>query len=359
MKKTYIKLIKALVVLVLSLILMGICIYNYQLSAVSKDADTIEVTIEPGMSKQEISTLLEEKGLIRSSLFFNIYLQLNRIENLYASTYELSPNMGVKKIVSILEQGNNYNPNSIQITFPEGKNMRQVATIISENTNNSYEEVLDKANDTAYLQELIEKYWFLSEDILDTKIYYKLEGYLYPDTYAFSSKEVTVEEIFNKMLDQMNVVLSEYKDAFEKSKYSLHQLLALASMAELEGTSLEDRKSIAGVFYNRLDANMSLGSDVTTYYAFGVDMSERDLTSEEFNTYNAYNTRGPNMAGMIPVGPICNPSKASIEAVLEPTEHDYYYFVADKNKKVYFSKTSEEHNQTISELKRKGDWIEW
>ena len=121
MKKTYIKLIKALVVLVLSLILMGICIYNYQLSAVSKDADTIEVTIEPGMSKQEISTFLEEKGLIRSSLFFNIYLRLNRIENLYASTYELSPNMGVKKIVSILEQGNNYNPNSIQITFPEGK----------------------------------------------------------------------------------------------------------------------------------------------------------------------------------------------------------------------------------------------
>lgn len=359
MKKTYIKLLKALVVLVLSLILMGICIYNYQLSPVSKSDDTISVTIEPGMSKQEIANLLEEKGLIRSALFFNVYLQLNHIKNLYASTYELAFDMGVKEIVSILEQGNNYNPESIQITFPEGKNMRQVATIISENTNNSYEDVIDKANDTTYLQELISKYWFLSEDILDTKIYYKLEGYLYPDTYAFSSKDVTVEEIFNKMLDQMNVVLTEYKDEIEKSKYSIHQLLSLASMAELEGTTLEDRKAIVGVFYNRLDANMSLGSDVTTYYAFGVDMSERDLTSEEFNTYNAYNTRGPNMEGMIPVGPICNPSKDSIEAAIEPENHDYYYFVADKNKKVYFSKTSAEHNQTISELKRKGDWFEW
>lgn len=359
MKKTYIKLIKAFVVLFLSLIIMCICIYNYELSPVSKDNKQVRVTIEPGTSRKEIADLLEEKGLIRSSTFFTIYIRMNHIVNLYASTYELSPNMGVKKIVSILEKGNNYNPDSITITFPEGINMRKVATIISKNTNNSYDDVIKKANDTTYLKEVISKYWFLTEDILDKKIYYKLEGYLYPDTYAFTNKDVSVEEIFNKMLEEMNHVLSDYEKKITKSKYSIHQLLSLASMTELEGSTLDYRKSIAGVFYNRLDINMSLGSDVTTYYAFKIEMNERDLTTEELNTYNAYNTRGPNMQGMIPVGPICNPSLESIQAVIEPTEHDYYYFVADKNKKVYFSKTSKEHSETISEIKRKGDWIEW
>ena len=359
MKKTYIKLIKAFTVLILSLLIMLVCVYNFELSPVSKEKKLVTVTIEQGTSKKQIADMLEEKGLIKSSTFFMIYVKLNKINNIYASTYELSKNMGVKKIVSILEKGNTYNPDSVSITFPEGINMRKIATIISKNTNNSYDDVINKANDTTYLKEMISKYWFLSEDILDTKIYYKLEGYLYPNTYEFINKDVSVEEIFNKMLEQTSYVLEEYKTKIEKSKYSPHQLLSLASMCELEGASEEYRKSIAGVFYNRLDINMSLGSDVTTYYAFKVEMSERDLTSTEFNTYNAYNTRGPQMNGMIPVGPICNPSKESIEAVVEPTKHDYYYFVADKKKKVYFSKTSQEQSETISEIKRKGDWIQW
>lgn len=359
MKKTSIKVMKALLVLGLSLIIMLICIYNYELSPVSKMDTKVAVTITPGTSKKQIASLLEEKKLIRSSTFFTIYLKLNQINNLYASTYELSPNMGVKKIVSVLQKGNNYNPDSVVLTFPEGINMRKVATIISKNTNNRYEDVLKKANDTTYIKELIQKYWFLTEDILDTKIYYKLEGYLYPDTYEFRNKDVSVEEIFNKMLEQTNEVLKEYKGKIEKNKYSAHELLSLASMCELEGATEEYRKSIAGVFFNRLDINMSLGSDVTTYYAFKVEMNERDLTSKEFNTYNAYNTRGPNMNGKIPIGPICNPSKESMDAVVNPTKHDYYYFVADKNKKVYFSKTSREHNETIGEIKRKGDWIQW
>ena len=101
---------------------------------------------------------------------------------------------------------------------------------------------------------------------------------------------------------------------------------------------------------------MSLGSDVTTYYAFKVDMGDRDLTAKELNTENPYNTRGPNMAGKIPVGPICNPSKSAIEATLNYKETDAYYFVADKNGKVYFTKTNEEHNQIIKQLKDEGLW---
>lgn len=359
MKKAKKRLIKAMLVFILSLMIMLFSVYNYELSPVSKSTKTVEFTIEAGTSKKDIAIMLEKKKLIRSSTFFMVYLKLNNINNLYASTYTLSYNMGVKEIIDVLSNKNSYNPDSLTLTFPEGINMRKVAKIISNNTNNSYDDVINKANDTTYLKEKIEEYWFLSEDILDTKIYYKLEGYLYPDTYEFKNKDVDVETIFDTMLKQTNEVLKTYQKQIEKNKYSTHQLLTLASMVELEGSTLEYRKSIAGVFYNRLDEKMNLGSDVTTYYAFKIEMNERDLTSKELNTYNAYNTRGPNMMGKIPIGPICNVSSDSIEAVLNPTKHDYYYFVADKNGKVYFSKTSSEHEKTIKEIKENGDWIQW
>ena len=110
-------------------------------------------------------------------------------------------------------------------------------------------------------------------------------------------------------------------------------------------------------FINRLNNGMSLGSDVTTYYAFKVDMGDRDLTAKELNTENPYNTRATNMVGKLPVGPICNPSKEAIEAVFNYKETDALYFVADKNGKVYFTKTNEEHNKMIKTLKSEGLWF--
>ena len=104
---------------------------------------------------------------------------------------------------------------------------------------------------------------------------------------------------------------------------------------------------------------MSLGSDVTAYYAFKVDMGERDLYAKELNTENPYNTRGPNMEGKLPVGPICSPSREAINAAINYTDTDNLYFVADKNKKVYFTKTYEEHTNLIKQLKSDGLWYEY
>ena len=113
---------------------------------------------------------------------------------------------------------------------------------------------------------------------------------------------------------------------------------------------------IISVFNNRLDQGMNLGSDVTTYYAFNEEMNS-DLTSEMFNTYNPYNTRSAEMAGRLPVGPICNPSISSIDAAINPSTSDYLYFVADKNRNVYFTKSASEHENKVQELKENGDWI--
>ena len=130
-----------------------------------------------------------------------------------------------------------------------------------------------------------------------------------------------------------------------------------ALVVETEGLNDEGRKNVASVFYNRLDLGMSLGSDVTTYYAAGIDMGERDLYQAEIDAVNAYNTRPGAMAGKLPIGAICNPSISSIEAAVKPNKTSYLYFVADKNGKVYFTKTLAEHNQIINELKTEGLWF--
>ena len=168
-----------------------------------------------------------------------------------------------------------------------------------------------------------------------------------------------MKDIFKKMLDQTDKILTNEKENIEKSKYNIHELLTLASMVESEGVSLEDRKNIAGVFINRLNKGMSLGSDVTTYYAFKIELGERDLKQSEISSDNPYNTRSASNAGKLPIGPICNPSKEAIEAVINYTPNEYLYFVADKNMKVYFNTDDEGHNKTIKELKSSGLWFEY
>ena len=326
---------------------------------VSSSYEEIEVAIPLGTGTNGIANILKENNIIRSKLGFKIYTKLNKVSNFQAGTYYLKQNMSLKEISEMLKSGIMYDQNEIKITYLEGKNMRWLAKKISEVTNNTEDEVFEVLSREDYIDSLIEKYWFITDDIKDKDIYYPLEGYLFPDTYALKNKDVKVEEIFEKMLDKMEKVLEEYKDEIEKSKYSVHQLLTIASIVETESVNKEDRKGVAGVIYNRLNRNMAIQSDVTTYYAFKIDMGERDLYQREIDKYNKYNTRGPNMEGKLPVGPISSVSKLSIEAAIEPKDTDYLFFVADKNGKVYFSKTNTEHNQIISELKSRGLWYEY
>ena len=176
---------------------------------------------------------------------------------------------------------------------------------------------------------------------------------MFPETYYFENKDVEIEEIFETMLKQMDKSLENYKSKIQEKP---HYYLTMASIVELEGTNTENKEMIVGVFENRLANKMNLGSDVTTYYGLQLPMTS-DLTTEQFNTVNAYNTRSATMIGKMPAGPICNPGKGSISASINPTKNDYYYFVADKNGKIYFTKTSAEHNRKIAEIKANGDWI--
>ncbi len=344
----------ATIFLILGLLLLGTFgFYQYEISPTDKKSTaTYEVVVKQGMSTSEIADLLKKKNLIKNSFFFKVYMKLNRKQTIKAATYDLKKSMDLDTIVSLLEVGKAND--DISITFKEGKTIKDYAKVLSTNTNISEEDFLAKMKDKTYLTSLINSYWFLTDTILNDDIYYGLEGYLAPDTYNFKDKDVSIEEVVKTLLDQEETNLEPYKNKVNKA--NIHDILTLASMAELEGVKEKDRKMIVGVFQNRLSKNMNLGSDVTTYYAFSEDMT-KDLTSEMFNTYNPYNTRSSQMAGKLPVGPICNPSKSSIEASINPTSSDYYYFVADKNGNVYYTKTSSEHSAKVKELKDKGDWI--
>lgn len=344
----------------LTIIVCTCLLYNFMLMSVDKKDDKeVLFEIKMGESSKEIAKNLYDENLIRSDKVFLVYLKLNGVTDIKSGFFNLKKSMNVENIVDTIRKNSNLNPNSVNILFKEGLTIPGIANTIAQSTNNSYDDVINVINNDEYIDTLIEKYSFLTDDIKNDSIYYSLEGYLYPDTYNFDNKDVSVEEILERMLDKEKEVLDKYKADIENSNYTIHEILTLASITENEGIKYEDKQNIVSVFENRLAKGMNLGSDVTTYYAAQVNMGDRDLTVNELNMENPYNTRGPNMEGKLPVGPICNPSEQTIKAVINANETDYLYFVADKDRNVYFTKTVKEHDNMVAKLKDEGLWYEW
>lgn len=316
--------------------------YNYGIGAVSKNEDPIQFNIGPGSTYLTISSELEKSNLIRSEFFYKIYIKIFKPKSLQAGTYTLNKSLGVKGIVKVLESGQSKNPNALRVTIPEGKQLEYVASVFADKTNNTKEKLLKLWNSSEFIDKVINKYEFITDDIKDSDIKYPLEGYFFPSTYEILNEDVDGEYIAYKMLDQMQLVLNEYKEDIKNSKYSIHELLTMASIVEYEAILDEDRPKIAGVFYNRLDYPMRLQSCATLGYAIGVHKKQYTKVDIQFaSLYNTYYADG------FPPGPGGMPSKESIHAAINPTKHDYLYFLAnvhDKNDiKTYYSKTYDEH----------------
>lgn len=353
-KKALIVLLFLLFICISLITILGVGIYFT--TPVSSKEDLENIIIEPGSTSSDIAELLKENNIIKNETVFKLFLKLKKVDNIYAASYYFSESMNLNEVIDTLKEGG-HNVNEIAITFREGINMMEIAKIIEENTNNKKEDVYKTLKDTKYIDSLIEEYWFLTKDIKNKEIYYSLEGYLFPETYFLSSKDVTVSEIFKVMLNETDKVLTPYKEKIEKSSYSIHKLMTLASITQSEGVNSDDFKTIASVFYNRLEDNTPLGSCVTSYYGVKKSMTE-ELYQKDIDSDNAYNTRGSNPK-IISVGPISNPGLKAIDAILDPIETDYYFFVSDKNRKLYFTKTNSEHERMIAKLQRDGLWYEW
>lgn len=353
--KKLLGIIIAIIIVVLVGVVGG---YFYFTSSPSKNAESVNIYVSEGETYSTIGSLLKSNGLIRNELVYKIYIKLNPPKDLEYGDYVLSTGSNLKDLIATLEKGSVNLSETKSLTFVEGKNMRYFIEKVTKEFNITEEEILNKLSSEEYLDELINRYWFLTEDIKNSNIYYSLEGYLYPDTYEFYTN-TSIGNIFETMLNNTEKKLSPYKSEVENNKYTIHEMITLASIIELEAGNATDRKGVAGVFYNRLNDGWSLGSDVTTYYASKVELWSRDLKKSELNECNSYNTRASCMAGKLPVGPICNPSIDSLVAAIEPTSHNYYYFVADKNGKTYFNTSESGHTKTVNELKNSGLWYEY
>lgn len=342
--------IKKFLIFIILLIVISLCIivsaYVFMISPKDKNGKIKEFEIEKGMTYYDVSEKLEKENIIKSALFFKLYLKINKIDSVEAGIYKISPSNSIEEIVEILKKGNNINLESVTLTIPEGKHITNIASYMSEISGKKPSYYLDAWQKKDFLDELIEKYWFITKEVKNKKIKYALEGYFSPNTYELTNKDVTPEYVAYKLLDQMEVVLNKYKKEIEKSHYSVHELLTMASIVEHEAILDEDRPLIASVFYNRLDANMKLQSCATVGYA--INDWKLTYTNSDLNTDSPYNTY--YYAGL-PVGPGNSPSEKSIEAAINPAESKYYYFMADVcsgNSKTYFSKSYNEHASKVN-----------
>lgn len=331
-----------MIVLILVIILLLIGMYFYGLTSVSKDSEKVTFTINSGTNTKEVINNLYEARLLKSKIASMIYVKLNKNILIKAGTYELDRSYSTKEILDILSGGKIIN-DTIKVRFTEGKRIVDYVKIISDNFGYKEDEIYNTLNDQSYLKELINKYDFLSNDILNSDIYYPLEGYLFPDTYEFY-KDASIKTIIEKMLAKTKNVLDNNNVSL--SDKSIHEILTIASIIENESVMDSDREIVSQVIYKRLSLNMSLGMDVTTYYGVKKALGET-LTASDLNSANAYNTRRTDFLGL-PVGPICNPSEKAIIAALNPSDSDYLYFYADiKTGKLHFAKTYSEFQGLI------------
>ena len=179
-----------------------------------------------------------------------------------------------------------------------------------------------------------------SEDILDEEIFHPLEGYLFPETYTFTTKEPTVDFVTRTMLDMTDQVLTELKDGIDELDFTVHEFLSFASVVERESLFDTDRPKIAGVFMHRLEDGWRLESDITVLYVLGrtgVELSFAEIDSAD-SPYNTYLYDG------LPVGPISNISKVTMESCVNYVEMDEYFFYACPDGTVLYATTSAEHN---------------
>lgn len=341
MKKYYT--IAAFFVVVIAMTIIISCVsYKIGIAPVSKNTDDVYVEIPASSTYLSIASILKENNLIKSESFYKVYVKIFRPNNLQAGTYILRENMGVEGIINVLE-GNDAYFDTINFTVIEGKHITDAALAIASVTNYESDEILAYWQSEEFLDQVIAKYWFITDAVKNPNLRYGLEGYLFPATYAIF-KDESLENITYRMLDKMDQVLTKYKDDLANSSFNIHEVLTLASIVEHEAILDVDRPKIAGVFINRLNINMPLQSCATLGYAINewkLTYTEVDMAFD--SPYNTYKYSG------IPVGPGDLPSEKSIKAVLEPDKNDYLYFMAnvyDKNdKKTYYSKTYSEHRQ--------------
>lgn len=337
--------------------------YQYvQSSLLPVDANSkqyVTVQIPEGSNVQEIGSALENAGVIKHGVIFAFYAKYKNYSDLKAGYYNLQKSMSTEDIIKELQKGGTpepQEPSLADLTIPEGYTIDQIAQAVGQLQGEfkeplTAEAFLAKVQDDNFISQEVAKYPSLLESLptKESGVRYRLEGYLFPATYSIK-ESTTIESLIDEMLAAMDKTLTPHYSAIKSKNLTVNELLTIASLVEKEGAKTEDRKLIAGVFYNRLNLGMPLQSNIAILYAqgkLGQNISLADDAGIDTSINSPYNVY--TKPGLMP-GPVDSPSKDAIEASINQTKSENLYFVANvTDGKVYYAVTQEEHDRNVAE----------
>jgi len=322
--------------------------------AASTDARPVRFTVAPGTPARLIGQQLQAAGLITDARLFEAYVRVNGLAaQLEAGAFILTPAMTLAEIAETLQHAE---AASLTITIPEGWRAEQISDYLADaGVFGEDSAALTRYRTQIQTGDLVgldpAQYAFLQARPTGAS----LEGYLFPDTYEVPLEGATAQDLLARQLETFArrvVSLYEAAVAQQTTTLSLYEVLTVASIVEREAVVAAERPAIAGVYLNRLAIGMKLEADPTVQYAMGYQAAtdqwwKTPVFLEEYSSvdspYNTYLYPG------LPPGPIANPGLSSIQAVLQPEQHDYLYFVAlpDGSGRHVFAQTFEEHSENV------------
>lgn len=319
----------------------------------------VTVQIPEGANVQEIGKTLEDAGLIKHGLVFSLYAKYKNYADLKSGYYNLQKSMSTEDIIHELQKGGTaeaQEPALATLTIPEGYTIDQMAQAVGQLQGDFKEPLtadafLAKVQDENFISQEVAKYPSLLESLptKESGVRYRLEGFLFPATYSIK-ESTTIESLIDEMLAAMDKTLAPHYSTIKSKNLTVNELLTIASLVEKEGAKTEDRKLIAGVFYNRLNLGMPLQSNIAILYAQGklgqkISLADDAGIDTSINSpYNVYTN-----LGLMP-GPVDSPSLDAIESSINQTKSENLYFVADvTDGKVYYASNKEEHDRNVAE----------
>ena len=319
----------------------------------------VTVQIPEGANVQTIGSTLEKSGLIKHGVIFFFFFKYKNYSDLKAGYYNLQKSMSTEDIIKELQKGGTpepQEPSLADLTIPEGYTIDQIAQAVGQLQGEfkeplTAEAFLAKVQDDNFISQEVAKYPNLLESLptKESGVRYRLEGYLFPATYSIK-ESTTIESLIDEMLAAMDKTLTPHYSAIKSKNLTVNELLTIASLVEKEGAKTEDRKLIAGVFYNRLNLGMPLQSNIAILYAqgkLGQNISLADDAGIDTSINSPYNVY--TKPGLMP-GPVDSPSQDAIEASINQTKSENLYFVANvTDGKVYYAVTQEEHDRNVAE----------
>ena len=365
-KKKKFRFVRFLVTLLILLALLGVggfYGYRYAESALQpidpSSKQYVKVQIPEGANSQEIGSILEKSGLIKHGLLFTAYVKYKNYSDLKSGYYNLQKSMSTEDLIKALQKGGTPEPQEVvyaNLTIPEGFTLEQIAQTVAQLQGDfkeplTAEAFMAKVQDENFIAQEVAKYPKLLESLpaKDSGVRYRLEGYLFPATYTIK-ESTTIESLIDEMLATMDKNLSPHYATIKEKNLTVNELLTIASLVEKEGAKTEDRKLIAGVFYNRLNLGIPLQSNIAILYAEGKLGQKISLADDVAidtaidSPYNVYTN-----IGLMP-GPVDSPSLDAIESSINQTKSDNLFFVANvQDGKVYFAATKEEHDKNVEE----------